>query len=231
MKGAEGRGKDETESCGQKLPLSLVLICFALSQPSLLDGVMTGVGGTICDVQLERRMLQTVSECRGRGYSYPSASNLTSWIFIHLSRSPKAHLSQAGMSRSEMDQGSSCYRYSNRSPQVGLSKSTWLLVGSEGPPDKATQDVSLIMLLTDKLILDAPSCEVGSLVNPSRMITWLLLCDDMYSYLCMIPLPYISFGLWLASKTYQITGSWLKQIFARLFIIATGFCSMPCRKT
>lgn len=102
MKGAGGRGKDETESCRQKLPLSLVLICFALSQPSLLDGVMMGVGGTICDVELERRMLQTVSECRGRGYSYPSASNLASWIFLHLSRSPKAHLSQAGMLRSRI---------------------------------------------------------------------------------------------------------------------------------
>lgn len=42
------------------------------------------------------------SECRGRDGSYPSASNLTSWIFLHLSRSPKAHLSEAGMSRSEI---------------------------------------------------------------------------------------------------------------------------------
>lgn len=98
------RGRDETESCRQKLPLSLVLICFPLSQLSSLDRIMMGVGGTICDAQLERRMLQTVSECRGREYSYASASNLTSWIFLHLSRSPKAHLSQAGMSRSEIGQ-------------------------------------------------------------------------------------------------------------------------------
>lgn len=36
-----------------------------------------------------------------------------------------------------------------------------VLVGSEESPAKSTADVFLIMLLTHKLILDAPLCKVG----------------------------------------------------------------------
>lgn len=50
------------------------------------------------------------------------------------------------------------------------------LVGSEHSPAKSTQDVFLMILLAHKLILDAPSCEVGTSVNQTRMITKLLLC-------------------------------------------------------
>lgn len=58
-----------------------------------------------------------------------------------------------------------------------------LLVGSEQSPAKSTQDVFLMILLAHKLILDAPSCEVGTLVK-----------SNPYDYMA-ITLSYISFDL------------------------------------
>ena len=68
----------------QTQALSFSCAVFDLLPLSLLDRVLVlmGVGGTICDSQLEeRRMLQPESGCRG---GHASASNLTSLIFLSI---------------------------------------------------------------------------------------------------------------------------------------------------
>lgn len=69
----------------QALPFSCAV--FDLLPLSLLNRVLVlmGVGGdNLRFSDGERRMLQPASGCRGGGCSHPSASNLTSLIFLSI---------------------------------------------------------------------------------------------------------------------------------------------------